>query len=336
MPRTHLKRHRLGEQVSQQLRKIVRRNFEEIIAGDRDGVKPKSRTVLTLSLYDIEELTPEIMEETCDQLKTFLFAGHDTTSTTIIWSIYELSRTPHALKAVRHELDEIFGARKGADGSVTDLVREKLLAPNGGELVHRMTYISAVIKEVLRLHPPAGSIREAKAGTKFAVSTPQGTQEVDGRWLYLNHNIIHRDRSVFGDTADDFVPERWLQGKGGDDESYPASAWRPFERGPRNCIGQDLANIEARVIIAMLARRYEFVKVGLGEFELDEKAQPKVDDKGRFKVVAELYSVSLVICQFRGPIVLKDPILIVSRFQTIQISGKPVDGMMMKVKHLNG
>lgn len=256
----------------------------------RDGVKSTTaRSVLTLSLHDVEVLTPQILEERCDQLKTFLFAGHDTTSTTIIWSIDELSRTPHALKAVHNELDELFGPRSE---SADDAVREKLLAPNGGDLVRRMTYISAVIKETLRLHPPAGSIRMAQPGTNFAVSTPQSNYAVDGRWLYINHSIIHRDEAVFGDTANNFVPERWLQGKDGDN-AYPSSAWRPFERGPRNCIGQDLANVEARVIIAMLVRRYKFVKVGLGEINLEKDGHPKLDEKGRLKVVSELYSVSL-------------------------------------------
>lgn len=283
MPRTHLRRRRLGEQISQNLRRVVRRKFDEMRAGDLDI---KSRTILALSLQDIDSLTPEIMEETCDQLKTFLFAGHDTTSTTIIWTMYELSRTPHALKAVHNELDELYGRGGAARDPV--VVREKLLGPNGDELVNRMTYISAVIKEVLRLHPPAGSIRVTQPGTGFVVSTSQGDYTVDGNWLYLNHNIIHRDRAVFGDTADDFVPERWLS----DGAGLPASAWRPFERGPRGCIGQELANIEARVIIAMLAHRYEFVKTGLGEMSLGENGQPVVDDKGRFKVRSELYSVS--------------------------------------------
>lgn len=151
-PRTYLRRRHLGTQVSQELRQIVQRNFDEIRAGIRDGVKSKLRSVLTLSLQDIEVLTPEILEETCDQIKTFLFAGHDTTSTTIIWCIYELSRTPYALKAVREELDGLFGQTEAGHVSSVDAVRDKLLAPNGGELVNRMTYISAVIKEVMRLH----------------------------------------------------------------------------------------------------------------------------------------------------------------------------------------
>src|SRR5262249_1033040 len=110
---------------------------------------------------------------------------------------------------------------------------------------------------------------------------------LDGNWIYINHNLIHRDRAVFGDTANIFVPERWLGSDG-----TPVSAWRPFERGPRNCIGQELANIEARIIIAMLVYRYEFIKVGLGEVDLGENGQPTVNANGQFNVKSELYSVS--------------------------------------------
>lgn len=315
MPRIHLKRRRLGQSISQQLEDIVRRSFEDI----NKGHGTKSRSILALSLQGIQSLTPELVEETCDQLKTFLFAGHDTTSTTITWTIYELSRTPHAMKAVHDELDKLFGQRGTRNLAI---VRGKLLAPGGEEIVHQMTYISAVIKEVLRLHPPAGSIRQSEPGAGFVVSTPQGEYNLDGNWIYLNHNIIHRDRTVFGDTADDFVPERWLQPRVND---IPVSAWRPFERGPRNCIGQELATIETRVILAMLVQRYEFTKIGIGELDLDEDGKPVLDDKAYYKVKSELYSVSASLCNHKGEPSPND-------LQTIQITGKPVDGMLMKVK----
>ncbi|KAI1455996.1 cytochrome P450 [Annulohypoxylon moriforme] len=300
MPRVHLRRYRLGVRISHQLRGIVSRNFATMKARElQDGPSKKSRSILTLSLQDVQSLTPEILEETCDQLKTFLFAGHDTTSTIIVWSIYEIFRRPQSLKAVREELDNLFGPEAARDPAI---VREKLLSSGGGEIIHNMTYISAVLRETLRLHPPAGSIRIANPGAGFVVSTSQGEYNLDGNWVYLNHNLIHRDRAVFGDSAEDFVPERWLESDG-----LPASAWRPFERGPRNCIGQELANIEARIIIAMLAYRYEFTKVGLGEAGLGNDGQPTVNAKGQYEVKSELYS-------------------------TIQITGKPVDGMMMEVK----
>ena len=256
-------------------------------------------------------LTPEIIEETCDQLKSFLFAGHDTTSTTIIWAIYELSRTPRALRRVYEELDNLFSPE---DGGARDpeVVRRKLLEPGSGEdIVRRMTYIGAVIKEVLRLYPPAGTVRAVPADTGFVVSTSQGDEyNLDGIWVYLNHYMIHRDRAVFGETAAEFVPERWLhhgeergtrpdgKGKDGDGDwsgsgSTPPSAWRAFERGPRNCIGQELANIEARVILAFVVRRYDFTKVGLGELDLDTSGRPILHDQGRYyNVKSELYNVS--------------------------------------------
>ncbi|OTB07439.1 hypothetical protein M426DRAFT_20136 [Hypoxylon sp. CI-4A] len=284
MPRTHLRRRRLGQRITRQLEDIVRRSYEEVSAGvKRDEGRTKSRSILSLSLNGIQSLSPEILAETCDQLKTFLFAGHDTTSTTTIWCIYELSRTPHAMKAVHAELDMLFGPGGAREPTI---ISDKLLSPGGEDIIYRMTYISAVIKEVLRLHPPAGSIRAADPGTGFVVSTPEGEYNLDGNWIYLNHTIIHRDRAVYGETADKFVPERWLQ-----PNDIPASAWRPFERGPRNCIGQELANIEERVIVAMLAQRYEFTKVGLGELETDEHGKFITDSEGYNKTKSELYSL---------------------------------------------
>ncbi|KAK8085720.1 hypothetical protein PG997_006991 [Apiospora hydei] len=323
-------RRALGERNSQLLGDIVRRNFEAkkraaaTSSGTHQQPPPnKSRSVLALSLQEVETLTPEIIEETCDQLKTFLFAGHDTTSTTIMWALYELSRTPHALKRVYEELDALFGHENGG-ASNPAVVRRKLLEHGGDDIVRRLTYIGAVIKEVLRLYPPAGSVRAVAPGTGFVVSTSQGDEyNLDGTWVYLNHYLIQRDRAVYGETADEFVPERWLQREerrrspdgdtdsgsdgSGSGSALPVSAWRAFERGPRNCIGQELANIEARVILAFVARRYDFTKVGLGALELDGSGRPVLDDKGRYyKVQSELYS-------------------------TIRITGKPVDGMMMKV-----
>ncbi|KAK6829708.1 cytochrome P450 52A11 [Apiospora arundinis] len=70
----------------------------------------------------------------------------------------------------------------------------------------------------------------------------------------------------------------------------PASAWRSFERGPRKCIGQELANIEARDIIALVVIRYEISNFGLGELATDEKGQPVLsDDTDQLKAKSLLY-----------------------------------------------
>lgn len=201
-----------------------------------------------------------------------------------------------ALRAVRAELDDIFDS-----DSSPAAVNARLLAPGGEQLVHRMSYASAVIKETLRLWPPGATARMTQPGDGLKVTMPAyptspGTDNsevlLDGIMLYHVHSIMQRDPAVFGETADIFVPERWLQ----DDatEKIPTGAWRAFERGPRNCIGQELATIEARVMLAMAARRYDFTKVGLGAVARDGATdEPTLGMDGQFEVAEELYMVSL-------------------------------------------
>ncbi|KAI0896091.1 cytochrome P450 [Annulohypoxylon nitens] len=220
----------------------------------------------------VNDLTPQAVDEACDQISTFLFAGHDSTSILLSWIFYELSRTPHALKTLRSELDDLFGP-----DSNPSTVCNKLLSNDGKDVLNSMRYTSAVIKETLRLWPPAGTARQTEPGADLTVHTPTGEYPLEGRWL--------------NETA----------------EKIPASAWRAFERGPRNCLGQELANLEARVVVALVSRRYDFSKVGTGELSLDEDGKPILDSMGYFKTASEMYP-------------------------TRQVTPKPVDGMMIRVK----
>ncbi|KAH6847013.1 cytochrome P450 [Chaetomium sp. MPI-CAGE-AT-0009] len=327
MPMREWRRYTLSNQIDRRLEAMIRAKHAEHHHQQQQQQQQqttsngsgKPRDVLSLSLQGSDSLSPALLTETRDQIKTFLFAGHDTTGILLAWIFYEFSRSPHVLQAVRDELDELFGPDSADDPAA---VRARLLAPGGDELINRMRYATAVVKEVLRVYPPAGTARMAPPGTGFTVRTPDGQSYcLDGAIIYNCATIIQRDRTVFGDTADDFVPERWLGDKAGimsagaDEESekrdeagrkFPPGAWRPFERGPRNCIGQDLATIEARVIVAAVARRYDFVKVGLGELDLDEKGQPVLNEKGQYKTKSEMYN-------------------------TAQVTAKPVDAMRMKV-----
>ena len=223
----------------------------------------------------------------------FRFAGHDTTSILTQRLIYALSVHPTCLDKIRAEHDAIF---RDEDPREVFLTRPD-------ETMKALAYTSACIKEALRLWPPAATARMSHNGLK--IRTTEGEEVcLDDCVLYLIQHIIHRDRRVYGETADDFVPERWVDdvdtssatgdadGSATGASKIPISSWRPFERGPRNCIGQELANLEARVIMACVMRRYDFVKVGVGEVETDEKGQPLVDEKGKFRTKSELLSVS--------------------------------------------
>lgn len=287
-PRLEWKRSRLSKQVRRTLKKITQERFDE----SKIQQSTRGRSILSMSLQNPDTLSEKTLNVTCDQLSSFLFAGHDTTSTTIAWSCYELSRTPHALQAVRAELDKLFGPDIGPAS-----VAARLLATGGDELVYRMSYTSAVIKETLRLWAHGATARIAQPGDGLHLNMKLDNRDrelnVDGLMLFHVHSIIHRDPAVFGEDANTFVPERWL---GQAAEKIPAGAWRAFERGPRNCIGQELSLIEARVVIAMTARRYDFLKFGIGASALETiTGKPEVGEHGQYKVTEEMYQVSCPI-----------------------------------------
>jgi cytochrome P450 len=288
VPLTTLKRNRVAKRIEVLVKGIIQQKYNDL---KEEAKGNRSRSIVALSFQDTETLTPQLLSETSDQVRNFLFAGHDTTTSLLQWALYELSRTPRALKAVRDELDEIFGPQE-----VDPLSMCASFATRGEEIFPRLHYINAVIKETLRLHAPAATTRMTPPGSGFTVHAPTGEEyNLDGTIMYLCHSIIQRDPSVYGDTADVWVPERWL---GEAAKSIPASAWRPFERGPRNCIGSELANIESRIIISIVARKYDFAKVGLGEVDLDENGLPMLDEHGQHKVKSELYNVGLASLSF--------------------------------------
>eukprot|EP00200_Dunaliella_tertiolecta_P004527 CAMPEP_0202343324 /NCGR_PEP_ID=MMETSP1126-20121109/3494_1 /ASSEMBLY_ACC=CAM_ASM_000457 /TAXON_ID=3047 /ORGANISM="Dunaliella tertiolecta, Strain CCMP1320" /LENGTH=422 /DNA_ID=CAMNT_0048934377 /DNA_START=261 /DNA_END=1529 /DNA_ORIENTATION=- len=175
------------------------------------------------------------LEDVLAQVKTFLFAGHDTTASTAAFTVYEISRNPEVEAKVLEEVDRVCG---GKPPSSDDLTR-------GG-----LKYLGCVIKESLRLWPPGGTARIAPPG-----ATLQG-YDIGGRPIYLPHFPIHRDPDYWGPDAAEFKPERWL------DEAYLAKlhpcCYMPFSKGARDCIGQTFAIMEVKTLLAMLYSNYTF------------------------------------------------------------------------------
>ncbi len=159
-----------------------------------------------------------------DHIVTLYFAGHETTAKLLAWTCWRLQKHPEIADQVRGELAVLAHPAEAA-------------APG------RVPYTEAVLKEVLRLHPPTWvfdreTLNEVTLG---------GHSLCKGTTLYLSPYVSHRDSRVFAD-AECFDPQRFAA-----PAPAPArGAYFPFGFGPRNCIGRGFSENAARVLLAVL------------------------------------------------------------------------------------
>jgi len=167
-----------------------------------------------------------------DEVMTILLAGHETTALNLTWTFYLLAENPEAEAKLLAELGTALEHR----------------APTVAD-VPRLPYAGAVIKESLRLYPPAwGFGREALSG--FGIGgyrVPAGTQLIVSQW------VTQRDVRFF-ERAGEFVPERWLDGS---TAGLPKFAYFPFGGGPRMCIGRQFTTLEAILLLARISRSFQ-------------------------------------------------------------------------------
>ena len=205
-------------------------------------------------IKEVDDIDSTFKTFSMSQIKQFLFSGHDTTSSTVCYLFYIFATKPVVLTRLRNEHAAVLHPDASDTASVI------ISQPH---VLNQLSYTLAIIKEVLRLYPAVSSTRAGEPN--YNVSDEAGHLfPTDGFLVWANPHCIHRD-PAYWPRPNDFLPERWLVGPG--DPLYPVKgAWRPFEHGPRNCIGQELAMLEMKVIIAMTVRRFH---VSLAYDELD-------------------------------------------------------------------
>jgi hypothetical protein len=220
-----------------------------------------SKSAISLALQDIAGSTRpdgkaaakvESAQKTAlvSQIMLFLMAGQDTTSSTIVFCLRELYTRRSTLERIRAEHSEIFGN----DVSASQIANAIEKHP---ERLNHLPYTSAVIKETLRLHPPASALRKGEPGVTLT-DNEGNIYSTAGCNIWVVHAAMHRDSRYFVEP-DSFIPERWLAEPG--DPLYPVkSAWRPFETGTRNCLGQTLATLTIKISLLMVARNYEITE----------------------------------------------------------------------------
>lgn len=179
-------------------------------------------------------------------IKLFLFAGHDTTSSTICWMFKLLQDNPSCLAKLREEHDTVLG-RDPDQASV--VLRE---SPH---LLGTLTYTHGVVKEALRLYPLAATVRQGEEGFFLSVPGSDVRYPTEKTAIHDVPSVIQLDEDVWP-RAKEFMPERWLASSG--DPMYPnKDAWRPFSMGPRNCIGLELAMVEIKLVAALVCREFD-------------------------------------------------------------------------------
>ena len=166
-----------------------------------------------------------------DEAMTLYLAGHETTALTLSWTWHLLARHPEVQDKLLAEWDQHL---QGRDPTVSDLPKLK--------------YTDAVLTESMRLLPPVYLIgREATKEMELGgYKVPKGTT------IFMSQWVSHRDPRYF-DDPETFRPERWLDGL---IERIPKYAYYPFGGGPRVCIGNTFALMEAGLILPMVGQRF--------------------------------------------------------------------------------
>ena len=209
------------------------RGAVDYVISQRRRSPSQSADLLSMLLTARDEDTGEAMtdEQLRVEVTTFLLAGQETTSLALTWTWYLLSQHPSAQRRLEAEIDTVLGGRP----------------PEYSDLAS-LSYTRMVIDEAMRLYPPAwGFSRQAMADDQLGgFRLPRG-------WLaFVIPYVLHRLPTYWPDP-ERFDPERFLPERSAD---RPKFVYLPFGAGPRQCIGNHFALIEAQLIVATLAQRF--------------------------------------------------------------------------------
>lgn len=179
---------------------------------------------------DGTQMTPQQLR---DETMTLFLAGHETTALLLGWTWYLLGENPAAETRLLDELRAVLG---GCAPQVSDLMK--------------MPYLQAVLNETLRLYPPAYIM----ARTSIEPFSLGGYEFGRDTTVLISQWVTQRDARFF-EAPEEFRPERWVNGSAG---KVSAGAYFPFGDGPRRCIGQGFAMLEAALVVATIAQKFRF------------------------------------------------------------------------------
>jgi len=197
----------------------------------RQGERRTDLLSMLLAARDEEDGTGMSDEQVRDEVMTIFVAGHETTANTLSWIFYLLATHPEAEKKLHDELDEILGNQ----------------LPTADD-VPKLHYANQIVQETLRLYPAAWTLnREVVKEVEIG-----GHLFQPGDTLMMSQYVMHRDPRFY-EEPDKFIPERF---EGDLLKRIPQFAYFPFGGGPRICIGNNFALMEAPLLLATIGQKY--------------------------------------------------------------------------------
>jgi cytochrome P450/NADPH-cytochrome P450 reductase len=240
---------------------FMNKMVDEIIAerrGNAEAAEGK-KDMLGAMMTGVDRATGEQLDDVNIryQINTFLIAGHETTSGLLSCTLYALLKHPDVLKKAYEEVDRVLGPDIDARPTY--------------QQVTQLTYITQILKEALRLWPPAPAYGIA----------PLKDETVGGKYKLKKNTFVtvlvmalHRDPSVWGPNPDAFNPENFSPEA---EAKRPVNAWKPFGNGQRACIGRGFAMHEAALAIGMILQRFKLMDIHRYQMQLKETLTIKPD-----------------------------------------------------------
>lgn len=257
-PWATIQQHEHVLQACQRIREHLGRLLDTHLAADAGHYDDIAAAVITAR--DQDTGSGFTREELIDQLGVMFLAGHETTASALTWAFLIIAMQPSILTRIRAEVEAVVGS-----GEI------------GFDHVKRLTYVRNVFRESLRLFPPLTFIPRvaAEAATIGEYRVKKGAMLMIAPWT------IHRHRDYWRDP-DAFDPDRF---SGEREHELVPGTYLPFGLGQRVCVGAGFATTEATLILARLARRYDW----------------QVDDAQAIRPVARLTTrpAQQVMCRVR-------------------------------------
>lgn len=234
---------------------------DEIVAERRKNAEAAASTkdMLNAMMTGVDKVTGEQLDDVNIryQINTFLIAGHETTSGLLSCAIYAMLKHPEVLKKAYEEVDRVLGADIDAKPTF--------------QQVTQLQYISQILKESLRMWPPAPAygvspLKDETIGGKYKLRK--------GTFVTVLVMALHRDPSVWGPNPDVFDPENFSREA---ETKRPANAWKPFGNGQRACIGRGFAMHEAALALGMILQRFKLLDHTRYQMHLKETLTIKPD-----------------------------------------------------------